>query len=151
MRMAVFAPLLMLFCSSMFAQLLVMQNVGAFLDNTVDVGLPVQFFEFQLGTITLGFNLASGAILLAVTGITIAVVAGIRLSGSILGTGGAISLSETSVSAVTYGLVFFGAWLLLSLLGSPLILIIPIFGIPLYFLMTLIYVIGVLEMMHMNA
>ena len=151
MRMAVFTPLLMLFATAIFAQLYVMGNITEVIDQSVDVGLPVQFFEFAVGSFVVSFNLASGAILMAMTGILIAVVAGIRGSISALTFGVSLSLSETSVSALVYGVTFFGAWMILSPFASPMFFMIPMYGIPLYFLLSLIYVIGVLEMMHMNA
>ncbi len=156
MRESVFFPLLLLFVSSVLAQLYVLDNIDAVINQTYNIGLgsllsslglPSDFLGMQFGSLTLGFNLASGALMLAISGLSIAVLAGAKFK--VLDSG--FELSETSVSALTYGLTYFGAWMLLSVLGSPLFFAIPLIGLPFYFLLSLIYVNGVLEMMHINA
>lgn len=68
------------------------------------------------------------------------VLVGIR----ILATG----ISETSVKALSSGLVYTGIWTLLSLLSAELIFEIEIVGSLIYVSLTIGYVIGVVEKMY---
>lgn len=85
------------------------------------------------------FNLSGiqGAIAIIIVIATIAVIMGIRILGS--------GLSETSIKTMMIGFGYTGLWLVLSLLSAVLIIQIDIFGSMIYIILTLGYVIGVVQ------
>lgn len=60
----------------------------------------------------------------------------------------ASGISETSIKALSTGLLYTGLWVVLSLLSAPLINSIEIFGNIIYICLTIGYVIGVIEKMY---
>ena len=74
--------------------------------------------------------------------ILIAITVGIAFVGiKVLGSG----LSDPSVKVIITATVYTGLWLVLSVLASSLIFSIEIFGAIIYVVLTIIYVIGVIE------
>lgn len=74
--------------------------------------------------------------------ILIAITVGIAFVGiKVLGSG----LSDPSVRVIITATVYTGLWLVLSVLASSLIFSIEIFGNIIYVILTIIYVIGVIE------
>lgn len=78
-----------------------------------------------------------GMIILLTTIISIATFAGVNILGS--------GLSDTSVRTITIVSIFAGIWIILSVLIAPLIWSIEIFGALIYILLTMAYVIGVVQ------
>jgi hypothetical protein len=151
----------MLVFIGVLAQLLLMNSALGFLTNgktSVDLGSQnsggvtsggtlANVVGFTLGGYVIGFNLAGGVVVIIITSIILAIVAGIHFTTTIMGSGFSFNLAEV----IVYGVVFYGLWILFSVFGSPLILLIPFFGVPIYFLMTLVYTLGVFEMMRVGG
>ena len=91
------------------------------------------------GTHTFSIELLVGAIAIIMVVSIIALALGIQVIGS--------GLSETSVKTLVSGMTYTGIWLVLSILSSPLILSIATFGIIIYVLLTIGYVLGVVDKM----
>lgn len=89
------------------------------------------------GSHTFNITLLGGAIaIIMVVGI-IALGLGIQVLGS--------GLSETSVKTLVGGVAYTGIWLVLSVLSAPLILNIETFGTIIYIILTIGYVLGVVQ------
>lgn len=78
---------------------------------------------------------SSGVISLVVTSVALAVVSGIQIVGS--------GLSDTAVQAIFKSASYFGIWALFSVMALLLFAEVPVFGYPLYFLLTFFYAVGV--------
>lgn len=75
----------------------------------------------------------------AISTIVIGVLGGVDLFGS--------GLSEHSVKLLSNGILYFGLWGIFSSIAVPLILEIPMyFGVFIYAILTLMYIIGVFSM-----
>lgn len=98
--------------------------------TTRDVVQDVNYFNFNIDPFTAG-------IAILITIIAIATVTGI----SILGSG----LSGESVKVILICSSYIGLWTLLSLLAKPLIDSILYFGGLIYIILTVMYVIGVIQ------
>lgn len=85
----------------------------------------------------LGFNMGSslGVIGLVVAIIALATIAGLKILGSGVG--------EFSVQTIVVATSFVSLWALFSLMSMNLITQIPIFGVPFYFFITIMYAIGI--------
>lgn len=81
--------------------------------------------------------LITGAIGIILVVSIISIGLGIQVIGS--------GLSETSIKTLVNGIAYTGIWLVLSVLSTPLILNIEVFGIIIYVILTLGYVLGVIE------
>jgi len=81
--------------------------------------------------------ISAGVITLVATAVALAVVSGIQVFGS--------GLSNASVRAIFISAAYFGIWALFSVLALVLFMEVPVFGLPLYFLLTLFYSVGVVE------
>ena len=79
----------------------------------------------------------------AIAVIIVVAVVGIGFGINVLGSG----LSETSVKLIVSALAYTGIWLLLSVLSSPLLFSIEVFGGIIYIALTLGYTIGVVNKM----
>ena len=79
--------------------------------------------------------IASGVLTLLVTSVALAVALGITVLGS--------GLNSVSIMAAFKMASLMGLWALFSLLAVVMFMEIPLFGLPLYFLLTLFYTVGV--------
>lgn len=86
---------------------------------------------------TFNIDSTSGAIAI----IFIIAIAGSIIGIRILGSG----LAETSIRTLTIAMAYTGVWLVLSLLAIPLLFSIELFGSLIYIVLTIGYVIGVIQ------
>jgi len=89
------------------------------------------------GSSNFSIGLLAGAIGIIMVVALVALGLGIQVLGS--------GLSETSVKTLVSGIAYTGLWLVLSVLSSPLILDIQVFGLVIYVILTIGYVLGVIQ------
>jgi len=87
--------------------------------------------------------ISSGIITLVVTSVALAVVSGIQVLGS--------GLNSVATMAIFKSASLFGIWFLFSVFALLLFAEVPVFGYPLYFLLTLFYSVGVVEMIGFGS
>lgn len=83
------------------------------------------------------FSFQTGIIALIIVMIAVGVIAGIHVLGS--------GLSDTSINVIYKSVFFYSVWILLSVFGYPAINSVPVFGWILYFTLTLLFSLGVVE------
>lgn len=113
-----------------------------FWDNTTSGGSTFDMYADPSGTDLQKGDLFDITGTLGLIGIVLAVMAlgcivGIRVVGS--------GTSSTSVSTVIIGTAFLSLWGVFSVFGYPLIGTIPLFGGMLYFILTAMYTVGVIQ------
>lgn len=117
--------------------------IGSSFTATVDESLIVNGSTTTLEVVTSDYSFAitelQGGLLILVVLITVAGLIGIRILGS--------GLSDASVRTITYVVFYGGLWTLLSLMSYSLIRSIEVFGTLIYIAMTLMYVIGVAQLL----
>lgn len=110
-------------------------------DNSVDTSLTVNGttsdLVYESSDVVFSIDGITGAIVILIVIVTIASVIGIQILGS--------GLSDASVRVITAVLVYSGLWGVLSVLSGSLIFSIEVFGSVIYIVLTLFYVIGVVE------
>lgn len=90
------------------------------------------------GYYSYGFQLTSaGIISFIIVIVVLASVVGINVVGS--------GLSDSSVRTITIGTAWGGMWLVFTVLSLPLMLSIEVFGVFIYVILTVLYVIGVYQ------
>lgn len=102
--------------------------------NITEGGTPTEV-GVEGYTIDVGFDYATGVIVLLISAVAVAIIAGITAVGS--------GLKEISVKIIFKTSIYLGIWALFSAFGLSGLTIIPLFGWMLYFLLTISYVIGV--------
>lgn len=104
-------------------------NVGGSLDgSSASGGIDLGFLKFD-------FNPITGAILILLLLLVLAVLVGLKFAG--------FGLSDESVRIIINVVVYGGIWGALSLLGYGAINAIPFFGGFIYIILTIMYVLGV--------
>jgi len=93
-----------------------------------------QQLELEQGSLDLGFDMTIGLVAVIVGAIALGLI-GLHVLGS--------GLDSNSVKLIWNGIVFYGLWLIFSVLGYNSIVSIPIFGIIFWFILTFIYSLGV--------
>jgi hypothetical protein len=88
---------------------------------------------------SIGIDSVAGAIAIIVVVATVGALIGIQFLGS--------GLSDSSARILMMAIAYVGVWAMLSILVSPLLLDIAVFGSIIYIGLTLGYAIGVLQMM----
>lgn len=91
----------------------------------------------EFGSHTFDITLLAGAIAIIMVVGLLALGLGIRVLGS--------GLSETSVKTLVGGIAYTGIWMVLSIMSMPLILNIETFGTIIYVILTIGYVLGVIQ------
>jgi len=109
----------------------VIENV---IDNSLIIDGETTTMEVQGADLLFNIDALTGALVWIIVVIAIVSVIGINIIGS--------GLSETSVHIITLGTAYTTIWIVLSLLASPLILSIEVFGALIYVVLTIIYAIG---------
>ena len=122
---------------------------GQYVDIWVHPNDTIAIYYFEgysnaVGNCTVGGNASNfyanlGAGLLVVVSATVAVtcIAGFSFLG--------VGLNAVSVLAIFKATAYMGLWSVVSVLGSCLLLAIPIFGVLLFLFLTLVYSIGVFQ------
>jgi len=91
----------------------------------------------EFGSHNFNITLVTGAIAIIMVIGLLALGLGIRVLGS--------GLSETSVKTLVGGIAYTGIWMVLSVMSMPLILNIETFGTIIYVILTVGYVLGVIQ------
>jgi len=113
----------------------VQDNILVDTEALVDGGSST--FQVSGQTILFGIDSLEGMILILTAIIVIATVVGIQVLGS--------GLSDSSVRAITIVSTYSGLWIMLSILIDDLFWSIQTFGVLLYIILTIFYVIGVIQ------
>lgn len=111
-------------------------NESYSVNGTLIVGGNETVVSTEAATVGISAIVSAGIITLVVTSIALAVVSGVTVLGS--------GLNTEATKAIWKSAAYFGLWGLFSVFGLVLFGSIPVFGFPLYFLLTLFYSIGVL-------
>jgi len=90
--------------------------------------------ELEEGSLSLDFTMTTGIVAIIISAIALGLI-GIHILGS--------GLSDFSVKIIWNGIVFYGLWTIFSVLALTAIIAIPIFGVLLWFFLTLFYSLGV--------
>jgi len=93
-----------------------------------------QELELEQGNLDLSFGMTSGLVAIIISAIALGLI-GLKVLGS--------GLNPTSVKIIWNGIVFYGLWLIFSVMSYNAIVSIPIFGVILWFLITFVYSLGV--------
>ena len=109
----------------------VIENV---IDNSLIIDGITTTLEMEGADLLFNIDALTGALVWIIVIIALVSVIGINILGS--------GLSETSVHIITLGTAYTTIWIVLSLLASPLIFSIEIFGALIYVVLTIIYAFG---------
>jgi hypothetical protein len=91
----------------------------------------------QTGTAPISLNLSVGIIVLATTSIALVVASGVTILGS--------GLNSVSILGLFKGVAYLGLWGVFSATAVALFVMVPWFGMPLYFMLTLFYTLGIVQ------
>lgn len=108
-----------------------------YVNGSLIVGENSTVVTTESASVAMSAVVSSGIITLVVSSVALAVVSGIQVLGS--------GLNNVATMAIFKSVAFFGIWALFSVLALILFAEVPIFGYPLYFLLTLFYSVGVLD------
>jgi hypothetical protein len=115
--------------------------IGSVIDTDIDGGSIVNgsssTFSLTPSSSTFAIDSIQGAIAIILVIVVLATVIGIRIVAS--------GLSDSSIKIITMGTTYFGLWALLSVLASSFIFAIETFGSLIYIVLTIVYVIGVVQ------
>lgn len=154
-------PLLIVLSVSVLSQLFVV-NAGLDAFNTVfqqtggSTSLPVVgSVALPIAGFTVGFTMMGGVVTLILASVVLVLVGALKLSAGFkpfgIGVDAGFDLGGVGAQQLIVLVVFYGLWVLMSLFASPLLMAIPFFGIPIYFLLTLVYTLGVFEHMRVGG
>jgi len=90
--------------------------------------------ELEQGNLNLSFDMTTGLVAIIIGAIALGLI-GIKVLGS--------GLDPQSVKIIWNGIVFYGLWLIFSVLAYNSIITIPSFGVIFWFMITFIYSLGV--------
>lgn len=107
------------------------------IDSEATVNDVAKTFTVDLEWITFEIDPVAGMIVIFIVIIVIGLLLGIQVLAS--------GLSPESIRFVMNAILYFGIWSVLSALASPLIFGIEIFGTLIYIVLTVAYVIGVIQ------
>lgn len=94
--------------------------------------------DLENASLSLDFDMTVGLIGIVVSAIALGLI-GLNFVGS--------GLSDRSVKIIWNGIVFYGLWTIFSILAFNPIALIPIFGVLLWFILTMVYSLGVFNRM----
>jgi len=140
LNMLIIVTLLILIVITFFSVIVGNSFMGRTIDNVVDNTLIINGTDSTLGlsSQTL-FNIDP---VIGFTTTIIVIVTLVALLGiNILGSG----LSDSAVRIMTIGITYSGIWIVFSILAEPLIKSIEMFGTLIYVVLTIGYVIGVVQ------
>jgi hypothetical protein len=106
-------------------------------NGSLNVGGNETELGFDVASVGMSAVIAAGVTALVVTSVALAVVSGITVFGS--------GLNAVSVMALFKSVAYFAIWGLFSVLALVMFNEVPLFGLPLYFTLTLFYSIGVVS------
>lgn len=138
----IYIPLALLMFTAVFMQgfalaggsSLSSDDFSATLNDTGDEStLTVEGYDVEVG-----FDAQDGILVFVVSMVAVAVVAGITVVGS--------GLKEISIKVLYVTVALFGVWGLISLFAVGGLTAIPVFGSVFYFILTLVYGLGVFQM-----
>jgi len=146
MKSFIFYHLIILLTISLFTQFYYYDTATFSSDETQTQNLAAnqtlngtsQELELEQGSLDLGFNMTYGLVTVIVSAIALGLI-GLNVLGS--------GLSDFSVKIIWNGIVFYGLWLIFSVLSYSSIVSIPTFGIIFWFLLTFVYTLGIFNMM----
>lgn len=96
-----------------------------------------QRYDSDVAPVQAEFSSAFGALVAVTVTVAMIAVAGVTVVGS--------GIKEISVKALGLSAFYYGMWGVFSVLGSRMLNAIPIFGVLLYILLTIVYSLGVIE------
>jgi hypothetical protein len=102
-------------------------------------GTP-SFLQQQDSGIIFSLSMVTGIVILITAFVIVGVLAGIRVLGS--------GLSNYSVQLIHKSAVYYGLWAIFSAISFPVFAIIPLFGIFIWFILTLIYSLGFFQTLN---
>jgi len=138
--MLISITLLILIVITLFSVILGNTFIGNTVDNVIDNSLIMNGTENTLGIDSSAlFNIdpVIGFTTTIIVIVGLVAVLGIQILGS--------GLSDSTVRIMTIGITYSGVWIVFSLLAEPLISSIEIFGTLLYVVLTIGYVMGVVQ------
>ena len=139
--MIVSATLLILVVLSLFSVVLGNSFFGIVVEQTISNSLIINgsttTFSVQTSDLVFSIDPIAGMIANIITWTSIALLIGIRAFGS--------GLSDEAVRIGSLGIIYTAVWTLLSALAIPLIFAIELFGALIYIVLTIAYVIGVIQ------
>lgn len=100
----------------------------------------VDDLEVEGYSVNIGFGAENEIMTFVIAMVIVGAVAGITVLGS--------GIKEISVKIIYTSVAFFGLWLLISLFSVPSLEAIPVFGWALYFVLTLVYGLGVFQQIN---
>lgn len=106
-------------------------------DNSAIVNGTISEFGFETTGMFFAIDPISGAIATIIGFVTVASLVGAQIFGS--------GLSDSNARALMYMIIYSSLWTLLSILASPLIWSIPVFGGFLYVGLTIAYAVGAIQ------
>jgi len=112
-------------------------------DQTVFVNGTASEFAINDTAVLFQIDGLIGALIILVVIATVVGLIGIQVLAS--------GLSDTSVSTIRTSIIYGGIWGLLSVGASALIISIETFGALIYLMLTILYIIGVIQKMGENA
>lgn len=143
----VFLPLMLMIFSAIFFQL---YNSGAYdVDNGTELSLggvnvtqsvngSDTSIEYDLYGVPITFDIQSGALAIILSSLVLVVIVGINIVGS--------GMSDFGGKAIYITVLFYGMWVFFSTLGIGMYTAIPVFGWIAYLVMTIVYSMGIMEM-----
>jgi len=142
----IFYPLIVLMVIGLFTQFYYYDTATFDSDEIQDQELignqtlngTEQQLELEQGSLDLGFDMTVGLVAVIAGAIALGLI-GLNVLGS--------GLDSTSVKIIWNGIVFYGLWLIFSVLSYNSIISIPIFGIIFWFILTFIYSLGIFSKM----
>lgn len=94
--------------------------------------------ELEQGSLSLDFTMTVGLVALIAGAIALGLI-GIQVLGS--------GISDRAQKIIWNGIVFYGLWLIFSVMGYNSLASIPIFGVLLWFFLTFVYTLGIFNRM----
>jgi len=116
-------------------------NLNTVNSQTIDINATSggSTSNFDFGNLSQSFYIDDlvGAIVIIIIIISLSALLGLRIFSS--------GLSENSVKMLTLGISYISIWSMFSVLSYPLIVDIEVFGLLIYIMLTLGYVIGIIQ------
>lgn len=107
------------------------------ISGSADFNSSVSSFDINNISATFYIDEFSGALVIIIAIMIIAVIIGLNIFGS--------GLSDTSVKILSIGITYYGIWSIFSILAYPLIVSIEVVGVLIYITLTIIFTIGLVQ------
>lgn len=146
MNKFIYYPIFIMFLIGIFTQLLYASEIDMSYSGTQEQPLTgnqtldesESELEIEERSLSLDFGMTVGLVVIIVSAIVLGLI-GINILGS--------GLSDYSIKIMWNGIVFYGLWLIFSVIGFNFFSIIPILGVGIWIALTLVYTMGVLGRM----